>query len=253
MFTHAITRKPAPNFASGLTTTSPQSPPDYPMLLAQHRSYIKVLVDLGLEVIELPELTDYPDAYFVEDTAVITPEIAVLANPGAPSRRGEPEFIIEDIARLREVRRITEPGRLDGGDVLQVEDRFFIGISERTNLAGAEQLGTYLQELGYSWQAVTVGAGLHLKSSVNYLGEDKLIITGELVDRTDFSDFDQVVVPIEEAYAANTLAANGHLLTPQGFPRTHEKLDKLGKPVIEMDVSEVAKMDGGLTCLSLRF
>lgn len=253
MYTHAITRKPAPNFASGLTTASHQSPPSYQLLLEQHRRYSETLADLGLEVVELPELAEYPDAYFVEDVAVVTPEIAVITNPGAPSRRGEPDDIVTDISEFRQTRRISEPGRLDGGDVLQVDRCFFIGLSERTNMEGAGQLGKYLQEFGYAWTTVPVGAGLHLKSSINYLGENTLLLTGAVAAQAQFSGFKQILVPVHEAYAANTLAVNRHLLMPQGFPQTRKKLEPLGMPVIEMDVSEVAKMDGGLTCLSLRF
>ena len=253
MYTHAITRKPAPNFSEGLTTATHQSTPNYQLLLSQHRRYIECLVDLGLEVIELPELADYPDAYFVEDVAVITPEIAVISNPGALSRRDEPDYIVTDIARFRQTRRISEPGTLDGGDVLQIEKHFFVGLSERTNVDGAEQLGRLLQEFGYSWSTVNVGAGLHLKSSINYLGQNTIMITDEMAGRAEFSRFNQVIVPQSESYAANSLLINRHILTPKGFPQTLNLLEPLGMQIIVLDVSEVAKMDGGLTCLSLRF
>lgn len=253
MYTHAITRRPAPNFASGLTTANHQSPPDYQLLLAQHRRYVETLVDLGLEVIELPELTEYPDAYFVEDAAVVTPEIAVLTNPGAQSRRGEPDYIATDLAQFRQTARIREPGRLDGGDVMQVDRHFYIGLSQRTNPAGAAQLGERLQEFGYAWTPVPVGDGLHLKSSINYLGGKTLVMAEDFPGKSLFSGYHQILIPGQEAYAANTLAVNRHLLMPKGFPQTRAKLDGLGMPVVELDVSEVAKMDGGLTCLSLRF
>ena len=253
MFTHAITRRPAANFASGLTTAIHQSPPDYSLLLKQHRKYIETLSDLGLDVIELPELTEFPDAYFVEDVAVITAKFAVITNPGARSRRSEPDHIAQDISRLRPCRRISNPGHLDGGDVLQVDKHFFIGISERTNMVGAAQLGEWLQEFGYTWTPIPVGAGLHLKSGINYLGKNTLLLTEDFAAIKLFSGFEQIQLSAEEAYAANTLAVNDHLLTPKGFPKTRERLDALGMPIIELDVSEVAKMDGGLTCLSLRF
>ena len=253
MFTHAITRRPAKNFASGLTTASHQTPPDYSKLLTQHAQYVETLSSLGLDVTELPEMVEYPDAYFVEDVAVVTDEFAAITNPGAPSRRGEADHIVADVSRLRPYRRISEPGYLDGGDVLQVGKHFFIGISDRTNMIGAAQLGNWLQEFDYTWTPVPVGAGLHLKSSINYLGKNTLLLTEDFAAMALFSTYDQIVLPDEEAYAANTLAVNDHLLTPQGFPKTREKLEEMGMPVIELDVSEVAKMDGGLTCLSLRF
>ena len=253
MFTHAITRRPAQNFASGLTTASHQTPPDYSLLLFQHRRYLETLSDLGLEVIELPELVEYPDAYFVEDVAVITAEFAAITNPGAPTRRGEADHISAEVSRLRPCRRITDPGYLDGGDVLQVDNHFFVGISERTNMVGAAQLGEWLQEFGYTWTPVPVGAGLHLKSSINYLGNNTLLLTEDFAAMALFSAYKQIVLPKEEVYAANTLAVNDHLITPHGFPHTLEMLGAMGMPVIELDVSEVSKMDGGLTCLSLRF
>ena len=253
MFTHAITRRPAQNFASGLTTSSHQTPPDYSLLLIQHRRYLETLSVLGLEVIELPELVEYPDAYFVEDVAVITAEFAAITNPGAPTRRGEADHIVAEVSRLRPCRRINDPGYLDGGDVLQVEKHFFVGISERTNMVGAAQLGEWLQEFGYTWTPVPVEAGLHLKSSINYLGNNTLLLTEDLAAMALFSAYKQIVLPEEEVYAANTLAVNGHLITPHGFSHTLKMLGAMGMPVIELDVSEVAKMDGGLTCLSLRF
>ena len=253
MFTHAITRRPAPNFASGLTTASHAIPPDYALLLKQHRRYVETLSDLGLDIIELPELADFPDAYFVEDVAVITTEFAAITNPGAPSRRGEADHIVLDISRLRPCRRIADPGYLDGGDVLQVDKHFFIGISERTNMVGASQLGGWLQEFGYTWTPVPVAAGLHLKSSINYLGKNTLLLTEEFASMKLFSNYERILLPAEETYAANTLAVNNHLITPKGFPQTRARIDALGLPVIALDVSEVAKMDGGLTCLSLRF
>jgi dimethylargininase len=253
MFTHAITRRPAANFAEGLTTKDYRTPPSYALLLEQHRRYTETLADLGVEVIELPELAEFPDAYFVEDVAVITAEFAAITNPGAPSRRGETDFIGSEISRFRQCRRIVSPGSLDGGDVLQADRHFFIGISERTNMVGAAQLGGWLQEFGYTWTSIPVGAGLHLKSSVNYLGEQTLLLTEDLAGINLFSGYDRILVPSEEAYAANTLAVNEHLLIPAGYPQTREKIEALGMPVIELDVSEVAKMDGGLTCLSLRF
>jgi len=253
MFSRAITRRPAANFADGLTTADCRTPPSYALLLEQHRQYTDTLAALGVDVIELPQLDTFPDAYFVEDVAVVTAEFAAITNPGAPSRRGEADLIGPAVSRFRRCRRIADPGSLDGGDVLQVGRHFFIGISERTNMVGAAQLGGWLQEYDYTWTPIPVGAGLHLKSSVNYLGSQTLLLTEELAEMNLFSGYDRIPVPPEEAYAANTLAVNGHLLTPKGYPQTRQKLEALGVPVIELDVSEVAKMDGGLTCLSLRF
>ncbi len=252
MFSHAITRRPGANFASGLTTAVHETPPDFELLIDQHRAYCRALRDAGLALTELEPLEEYPDAYFVEDVAVVTPEAAVVTLPGAPTRRGEAEHIVTVLAGHREIKCIRPPGRLDGGDVLAVDGHYFIGLSARTDARGAKQLGGFLEAFGCSWSTVAVGGGLHLKSSVNTLGGRQVIVTEPFAKHPSFSTFEQIVVPAEEAYAANTLAVNGRILTPAGYPRTLEKLQALGRPVIVLEVSEVRKMDGGLTCLSLR-
>ena len=252
MFTHAIARQPGPNFDLGLTTSS-LGQPSYPLILQQHQAYLQALADLGLEVILLEDEEDYPDAYFVEDTAIVTPQVAVITRPGAPSRRGEEETIEPVLRQFRPIERIEAPGTLDGGDVLRADNHIFIGSSLRTNADGAAQLVEILTRYGHSAEVVPVDAGLHLKSSVNYLGEDTLLVTDGLADYPGFAKFRRIVVHPEEEYAANTLRVNEALLTPRGYPRTLEQIARLGVKVVELDVSEVQKMDGGLTCMSLRF
>ncbi|MGD2048823.1 MAG: arginine deiminase family protein [Chloroflexota bacterium] len=251
-FKHAIVRKPGPDCAQGLTTGSLGSA-DYPKLLQQHTDYINVLRSIGLEVIVLEALPGYPDAYFVEDAAVITPDVAVITNPGAPSRQGEERALGPLLARYRETARIQAPGTVEGGDVLMVGDHFFVGISERTNEEGARQLGHILEMYGHSWQPVAVADGLHLKSSVNVVGEDTLLLTEEYAGRAEFQGFNQIVLDPAEEYASNTLWIDDHLLMPAGFPRTKSRLVELGLDIVELDVGEIRKMDGGLTCMSLRF
>jgi dimethylargininase len=253
MFKQAIARRPGPDFAQGLTTATGEAPPDYARLLRQHEAYLDVLGGLGLAVEALDPLAGFPDAYFVEDVAVVTPEIAVLARPGAPSRRGEAEPMAPVLAKYREVARIPDPGTLDGGDVLMVGRHVFVGVSARTNPAGAKALGSILERHGYTWSPVPVGAGLHLKSSVSWAGEDILVLTGAFRRRPEFAGYRHIAVDPEEAYAANCLWVNGHMLLPAGYPRLRSRLEFLGLPVHELDTSEARKMDGGLTCLSLRF
>lgn len=251
-FTHAIVRLPGENFAQGITSAN-LGPPSLDMMLSQHNVYIETLRSLGLEVIVLESLPNYPDSYFVEDAAIITPEIAVVTNPGARARRGEEQEIEPVLSQYRETTHIQAPGTLDGGDVLLVEKQVFIGISERTNLSGANQLGQMLEHYGYSWTTIPVGGGLHLKSSVNYIGANKLFLSQQFYDHEAFQAFEKIIVDDEEIYAANTLWVNNHLITPKGFPKTKNKLTSLGFPIIQLDVSEARKMDGGLTCMSLRF
>ncbi len=223
------------------------------MLLKQHEAYLETLKSCGLEVTLLDPLPDYPDAYFVEDTAVVTPDVAVITNPGAEARRGEKDFMAAVLARFRKIEHIKAPGTVDGGDVLQVDNHFFIGLSERTNEEGAGQLGRILQSFGNTWVTIPVGAGLHFKSSVNYVGRNTLLVTPDFAEQGQFSGYDKIVLEKIEAYAANTLLVNDRLLTPAGFPTTRQKLEGLGYEIIELETSEVHKMDGGLTCMSIRF
>ena len=252
MFTHAITRKPGKNFAQGITTSVLETP-NYELIVKQHGAYIQALKSLGLEVIVLDSEPDYPDAYFVEDTAVVTPDVAVITNPGAEDRKGE-EYTIEPLlSKHRKTICINPPGTLDGGDVLMVDTHFFIGISERSNMEGAEQLGRILEKYGNSWAAVSVNSGLHLKSCVNFVGNETLLITEDFADLNEFKGFNKIILNKEEESAANTLLINDCLIIPKGFPDTRKKLATLGLDIIELDVSEARKMDGGLTCMSIRF
>jgi len=253
MFTHAIARKPGPNFARGITTAVNEAPPNYEILGNQHREYIATLKSIGLDVTLLEALPDHPDAYFVEDTAVVAAEVAVITNPGAEARKGEEKTIAPVLSQYRKTERIQPPGTVDGGDVLQVDKHFFIGVSERTNHEGAGQLSRIFGEYGYTCTIVTVGEGLHFKSSVNYVGKNTLLITEDFSGNAHFEGYDTLIVNNAESYAANTLFVNDHLLVPRGYPDTRKKLEILGFNIIELDTSEVRKMDGGLTCMSLRF
>jgi len=252
MFTHAITRKPGPDFASGITT-SLLGPPDSALMMRQHAAYVDLLTSLGLEVVELDPLPGYPDAYFVEDAAVVTPDVAVITRPGARSRRGEEKAIELILAQYRRIERIRAPGTLDGGDVLAVDGHFFVGISHRTNKEGARQLGRILERYGNEWTSVPVTGGLHLKSSINHIGNHTLLVTRACADLSVLKTFEKIVVEKGEEYAANVLFINGNLIVPKGFPETREQLGQADGNLFELDVSEARKMDGGLTCMSLRF
>ena len=252
MFTTAITRLPGPNFAEGLTSVDLGSP-EYSLCLDQHAAYRNTLTALGLTLLELKPLADCPDAYFVEDVAVVVPEVAIITCPGASSRQAEPPAVAAALAERFELRTITGSGTLDGGDVLIVDKHCYVGLSQRTNADGAEQLGEHLKPFGYTTTAVPIGASLHLKSDINTLGDDLLIMTPAMATRSEFEQYDRIVVSADESYAANSLRINTSVLTPAGFPETSEQLIERGLLVIELDVSEIQKMDGGLTCLSIRF
>ncbi len=252
MFRHAIVRRPGIDCAQGLTTAG-LGAPDYHELCKQHDAYVTILDSLGLEIHALEALSGYPDAYFVEDVAIITPKVAVITNPGAPARQGEEDGLEDLLSDFRETVRIRPPGTVEGGDVLMVGNHFFVGLSDRTNEEGARQLGAILESHGHTWRPVPVGAGLHLKSSINYAGGNRLIVTQDFAGREEIAGYEQIILNDGEAYAANTLLVNGTLIMPAGYPRTRARLSELDLDVIEIDVSEVQKMDGGLTCMSLRF
>jgi dimethylargininase len=252
MYTHAITRLPGNNFADGITTST-LGRPSYHLILRQHQVYRQALQASGLEVLVLPAEPAYPDAYFVEDPAIVTPRIAVITHPGALSRQGEQLTLEPVLLQYRPVVHIDSPGTVEGGDILMVGNHFFIGLSDRTNIEGAAQLAQLLTTAGHSSEPIPVASGLHLKSSVNYVGNNTLLLTQALADHPAFSEYKKIVLDPDEEYAANTLWVNDTLLTPRGFPEARAKLSQLGMRILELDVSEVQKMDGGLTCMSLRF
>lgn len=251
MFTHAITRQPGPDYPNGLTTSSLPAP-ELSLTLAQHEKYSACLRNVGLIVEELAPAPGFPDACFVEDTAVVVPEVAVISRPGAASRLEEAQLMAPVLARYRPLVRIDAPGTLDGGDILQVEQRVFIGVSDRTNEAGARQLQAILTPLGYSCHLIPVAAGLHLKSSLNYIGKNTLLVTQDFAQHPAVHGFSTIISPQEEEYAANTLLINNTLLMPEGYPKTYALVQALGLPIQFLDTSEFRKMDGGLSCLSLR-
>lgn len=251
-FSRAIARRPARSLGQG-ETTSRLGAPDHELALEQFFAYVGALKSCGLEVLVLDALEPFPDSHFVEDTAVVTSNIAVISRPGARSRRGEEQHMISELSLHRKVVEIVAPGTLDGGDVLMVGTHFLVGVSDRTNAEGAAQLGAILENHGFTWQPVPVGAGLHLKSSVNQVGNGILLVTPGFADNPALGAFEKIVVPAEEEYACNTLLVNDHLIVPEGYPEARKLLMGLGLPLIILDTSEFRKMDGGLTCLSLRF
>jgi dimethylargininase len=251
-FSHAIVRTPGSNFADGLTTSAWTESPSFERLMVQHRAYVAALRDAGLSVETLPTLDAHPDAYFVEDVAVVVPELAIVTRPGAPERRGEVDHIVEALAARRTVVRIESPATLDGGDVLVTGRRVFVGLSGRTNEAGVASLRRLLGPHGYVVEPIPVAAGLHLKSSVSLVGPNTLVVAPAFADRPELAEFEQIVVSEAEAYSANAVWLNERVLVAAGFRMLADRVRNLGLAVIELDMSEVAKMDGGLSCLSLR-
>jgi dimethylargininase len=256
LFTKAIVRAPSANFADGLTSVE-LGKPDYHVALRQHEAYCEALQTCGLDLIRLPPDEQRPDSTFVEDTAIVTARGAVITRPGATSRLGEIESIEHELRQhFQDVSRIIEPGTLDGGDVCETGDHFFIGISRRTNEAGAAQLARILDGLGFSSSLIDIrGLGniLHLKSGIAWLGGNHLVVIEALSRLKQFSTYAPVHVNSVEEYAANCVFLNNWVLLPAGFPGLKQQLESLDYPTIALEMSEFQKMDGGLSCLSLRF
>jgi dimethylargininase len=253
-YTRAIVRPPPPTFAAGLTGHR-GCPPDPGLALAQHGRYCQLLIDCGLSLTTLPADAAYPDSCFVEDTAIVTPRGAIATRPGAPSRMGEVDGIVEALRGCcLEVTRITAPGTLDGGDVCRIEEHFLVGLSARTNEEGARQLAQFLDALGYGSSVVDIRGQarlLHLKSGVSYVGEGRLVVVEDMSAVAALRPYERVVVADTERYAANCLRVNDRVLIAAGHPLLAETLSGLGCETVAVDLSEFRKMDGSLTCLSL--
>ena len=253
MFEKAIVRTPAKSLTDGITTAG-LGKPDYELTLEQHGRYIKALESCGLMVTVMEADDRYPDSMFIEDTALLMPRCAIVTYPGAQSRQGEVTEVSTLLGEFYDsVDSIRPPGTVDAGDIMMVGDHCYIGLSERTNSDGASQMIGFLQASGYSGSTVSISESLHLKSSVSYLENNNLVVTGELISKPEFADFKHIEIDKSECHAANCVWINDHVLMATGYPGSSEKIRALGYSVIELDVSEFEKLDGGLSCLSLRF
>jgi dimethylargininase len=256
LLTKAIVRTPSANFAAGLTRVD-LGKPDHDVALRQHAAYCEALQSCGLDLIGLPPDELHPDSTFVEDTAIVTSRGTVITRPGASSRLGETESIERKLREYyQDLKRITAPGTVDGGDVCEAGDHFFIGISKRTNETGARQLARILKSFGYSSSLIDIRSLsniLHLKSGMAWLGDNRLGVIDALSRLKEFSTYELVHVNLVEEYAANCLLLNSRILVPAGFPGLKRQLEDLGYSTIALEMSEFQKMDGGLSCLSLRF
>jgi dimethylargininase len=259
-FTRAIVRPPAASFASGLSSAA-EGPPDLNLALAQHAAYVQALRQSGLRVTPLEPDEAYPDGTFVEDTAIMTGRGAILMRPGAPSREGEVRGMEQCLRNFYdELPSISAPGTVDGGDICEADGHFLIGISARTNEQGARQLAEHLARWGYTSSTLDIRSNpalLHLKSGIAYLGDGAWVadlgIEAELRTQKGIRIRDVILAPPSEAYAANCVRINDVVLAAAGYPRMSASLRERGYRTLSLDMSEFRKMDGGLSCLSLRF
>jgi len=255
-FSRALLRLPGANYAAGITNSA-EGAPDLARALEQHRRYAMALEACGLATTTLPADARHPDGTFVEDAAIVTPKGAIVTRPGAASRAGETEVIAAALHRhYHHLGRIVAPGTLDGGDVCETDSGVLIGITARTNEDGARQLAAWLTGLGYRATLVDVRAVpglLHLKTGISYLGDGRLAVAAGLPKLAAFAAYELVTVPAEESYAANCIRVNDRVLVAAGYPRFAAELARLGYEPLPLEMSEFRKMDGGLSCLSLRF
>ncbi|HLO33889.1 MAG TPA: arginine deiminase family protein [Anaerolineales bacterium] len=247
----AITRDVSPRFNECEITHIERTPIDLNIARAQHHAYVNSLKALGCQVIELPADANLPDSVFVEDTAFVLPEVAIITRPGADARKPETESIIQALTPYIKLVRVREPATVDGGDVLALGKNIYIGLSTRSNASAIGQLNELLCEYGYTITGVQLHDCLHLKSAVTRVDDRTLLINRNWIDASHFEDFDLIEVDPSEPFAANCLPIGESIIFPASFPKTRAKLETRGYQVVSVDVSELAKAEGAVTCCSL--
>ncbi len=253
LFTKALVRKPCRSIVNGLSSAG-QGRPDHGKALEQHAAYVEALQGCGLAVTVLDGDEEYPDSVFIEDTAVLGGCMAVIARSGVASRRGEEKSVALALAdSYPQLEGILAPGTLEGGDAMRVGPRFYVGLSARTNEEGARQFAAILGRHGFVAVPVPLRQVLHLKTGISYLENNRLLASGEFLNHALLASFTIIPVPAEESYAANSLWINNKVLVPAGFPNTRRLIEETGCETVVLDVSEFRKLDGGLSCLSLRY
>ena len=246
MFKRAIVRTPGKSIVQGISTAN-LGLVDYQKALLQHAEYIKALEHCGLEVLVLLPDEGFPDSTFVEDVALLTPHCAIITNPGAPSRKGEIagiKIVLGDL--YQNIEEVSNPGTVEAGDIMMVGSHFYIGISERTNRNGAEQVIEILERYGLTGSTIELEKVLHLKTGLAYLERNNLVVCGEFVTMEEFQKYNLLVIPEDESYAANCIWVNEQVIIPKGFPKTRAIIQSCGYEIEEVNVSEFQKLDGGL-------
>ncbi len=253
MFTKAIVRIPCRNMIYGLTESN-EGTPDYSKALQQHSKYIETLEYCGLDVTVLPEDENFPDSTFVEDVALLTQHCAIITRPGVQPRRDETISIKKVLTEFYDnIDEIASPGTVDAGDIMMVGTHYYIGLSKRTNLDGANQIIKILEKYDLTGSTVPLSDMLHLKSGVAYLENNHLVVTGEFIHNAEFQKYNLIKIDENENYAANCVWINDYVLIAKGYPKAKRLIEQAGYKIFELEMSEFRKLDGGLSCLSLRF
>jgi dimethylargininase len=256
MFKNAIVKRPSKSMVQGITSAPELGKPNYELALKQHDAYIEALKECGALVTVLEADEAFPDSCFVEDVAVLSNKCAIITNPGAKSRNEETKGIIDTIKKFYtedKIEYITNPGTLEGGDVMMVGNHFFIGLSARTNKEGAKQFIEALNKHGLTGSIVSLEKVLHLKTGLAYLENNNLLVAGEFVEKEEFKEFNKIIISEDESYSANCIWVNDKVIVPYGYEKTQKAIEAAGYEVVLVDTSEYRKLDGGLSCLSLRF
>jgi dimethylargininase len=249
----AITRPVSPALEHCELSFLPRNPIDIGLATTQHHAYQEALAACGCTLRSLPMEPELPDSVFVEDTAIVLDEVAVITHPGAVSRRAETDSVTAMLASYRELVRITPPATLDGGDVLRVGRTLYVGVSARSNHAGIEQLSRLLARFGYQVRAVPLHGCLHLKTAVTQVATDLLLLNPDWVDARQFPGMRVLHVAQSEPHAANAVLINDKVIYPASCPLTRTQLLQQGIEVVSVDMSETEKAEGGVTCCSLIF
>jgi dimethylargininase len=249
----AITRDVSPNINECELSFHPRQRIDVEKAIEQHEAYRDCLKELGARIVSLSAEPGLPDGVFVEDTAVVLDEIAVIANMGATSRRAETTSVAEALGRYRPLKFLTAPATLDGGDVMRIGRTLFIGLSRRTNRQAVEQLSELVRRRGYRVQAIEVTGCLHLKSACSYVGNNRILVNRSWIEVEALAGFELLEVDEEEPAAANALLLKDVVVLPESFPKTRALLEERGFRVRTVDVSELQKAEAGVTCGSLIF
>ena len=247
----ALTHLPSPNIDCGQRTPVNRCQIDYELALQQHALYCTALRECGADVRTLDVNGDFPDGAFIEDTAIVLEEVAVIASMGSEPRRGEPAAIERELVKYRQVSRIELPAMIEGGDILRVGRTLLVGTSSRTDLAGAEALRRIVARHGYQMRSISVRCCLHLKTTCTPLPDGRLLTNPAWLNAEELSDFEQIIVPDGEPWGANVLSIRDTVCAAAEHPRTAELLSASGYRVRTIPLSEFAKAEGGVTCLSL--
>jgi dimethylargininase len=249
----ALTRAVSPNIGRCELTHLPRAPIDYARAREQHRQFEDRLAKLGCEIHRLPSAPELPDSVFVQDACILFDELAVIARPGAETRRPETQAVADALKPFRPLQFIESPGTLDGGDVLCLGKRVFVGLSRRTNHAGVEQLRAFLMPHRYAVSAVNPTGCLHLQTAATPVAQNTLLVNRSWIDPSVFGDAAIIDVDPAEPMGANALLVNNTVVYPAAFPRTCKRLEKHGLRIKTVDVSELAKAEGGVTCCCVIF